>query len=126
MPILVVYGMPNLDDVAQVQLIDELRRETANIRQLNLSVDDVSVFFNLDRVDFELGTELICFVEGLFVKPERTIEVRNQLADSIKNVLVQFAIDCVPYCQKVEVLVKKFDPEKDGFAVYEIVPPGRQ
>jgi hypothetical protein len=109
--------MPDFDDLTTLgQLLFDLRTKVAEQTELGLTIDEVSVFFPVDCVEYDLGTEFVCFVEGLFVKPERTPEVRQKLADSIREVLVSFARECVPTCQMVEVLVKQFNPEKDGFA----------
>ena len=122
MPVLIVYGMPHIPpggaatDQILEGLVDDLQKVAAQV--LNLHKEEISVFLPRDLVNSGLGKELVCMVEGLFEKPERTIEVRQQLAESIKSALYYFAQEYLPSCPKIEVLVKRFNQDVDGFAVY--------
>ncbi|MFC1633034.1 hypothetical protein ACFL1U_02760, partial [Patescibacteria group bacterium] len=59
------------------------------------------------------GFPIIVIAELLFDKPERTPKARQELAEVI---LVCFQQTLNLAARKVEVAVKKFNPEKDGFA----------
>jgi len=115
MPVLIVYGMPA--NVGLDGLLFSMKNTVAVV--LHIAPDEVSVFFPTDLVKEGLGEELICLVEGLFKKPERTLEIRRLMAESIRQILVGFARDCLPQCKKVEVIVSRFDQDVDGFAVWE-------
>jgi len=86
---------------------------------LGLHANEVSVFVQADLVQKGLGEELVCFVEGLFEKPERTTSVRQQVAESALMALTSLAKDCLPQCFKAEVVVGRFNQKTDGFAVAE-------
>ena len=58
---------------------------------------------------------IILIVEGLFDRPDRTKEVRDRLA--LK--LAEAAKGWVATTWRVEVLVKRFDPEKDSYCLLE-------
>lgn len=116
MPVLIIYGMPAVNEAGLSYLARQLQEVVAGIKTLGIFSSDVSVFFPMDRMNTGLGEEIICFVEGMFVKPERTTEVRQQLAVTVRNHLVSMARDGLPQCQRIEVFVKQFNPEKDGFA----------
>lgn len=115
MPVLIIYGMPSdgIEERHLSRLIQDLQNHTASV--LGIPVQSVSVFIPKDCASQGIGEELICFVEGLFKKPERTREVRAKLAAAIKLALEGFADALVPMCKLVEVFVKQFDPDKDCF-----------
>lgn len=115
MPVLTVKGMPQNVDLGG--LLSSIK--WAASRPLLLDPSEVSVFFPADLVQEGLGEELICMVDGLFEKPERTMEIRNLLAGSINRVLVNFALERLPQCLKVEVIISRFDQTANGFAVWE-------
>lgn len=119
MPILTVKGMPTQTPQLEL-LLFRLADAAAGIKELALTRNQVSVFFPLDMVREGIGEELIAFVDGLFKKPERTPEVLKRLAESIRDVLADFAQRHVPQCRLIEVLVHSFDPTVEGFASREI------
>jgi hypothetical protein len=115
MPILIVYGLPkNVSDLDK--LTNELRESVVAYPQFKLTAQQVTVFYPADCLDEGLGEEVIVFVEGLFKKPERTREVRQQWADSLRDLIILFAKHHLPQCQLVEVLVRSFDPDGEAFA----------
>jgi len=120
MPVLLIYGMPDVGEAPLKRLTDALQDAVSGA--LSIPPSQVSVFYPVDRMQSGLGEELVCFVEGLFSMPERTIGVRQRLADSLENVLSAFAVVLgPPRCRMVEVFVKQFDPKNDGFASSELV-----
>ena len=54
---------------------------------------------------------LVVIVEGLFDRPDRTKVIRDRLA----NRLAKHAKINLPPDWKVEILVKRFNPEKDSY-----------
>lgn len=125
MPILIVYGMPK-STIGLKNLIKCLQESVSSVTELYLEENQITVLFPPDLVDEGLGEELICIVEGLIKKRNRTPEVLKQLAEKIRETLKIFSIPNIPNCTLVEVFVKKFDPEKDGFAGVKIMPSGKQ
>jgi len=115
MPVLTVKGMPS--DVKMGGLLCSLQSSAGCI--LRIPGNDVSVFFPADLVQEGLGEELVCVVDGLFEKPERTPELREIMASAIKSTLVAFATEHLSQCCKVEVIVNRFNQDVDGFAVWE-------
>ena len=110
MPIITVFGLPDtLRDIDLQDLRGILRETTEDVKELNLSAEQVTVFFPCDRMA-SFGAEVIVFVEGLFPKPERTDEVKNRLAANIGTLLKKR----LPKKRTIEVFVKTFDPAK-GF-----------
>ncbi|MBU0596985.1 hypothetical protein KJ641_03855 [Patescibacteria group bacterium] len=70
----------------------------------------------LISVSFDIGsllpdTTLVILVEGLFDTPDRTKEIRDKLAKFLTEAVKPF----IPNEWEVEVLVKRFDPEKDSY-----------
>lgn len=110
MPVITVYGLPA--DTTE-QALQELYRDCAvsvsNVEELKLTNGQVTFLFPKDMMMFELGKEIIIFVDGLFVKPERTDNVRARLAKILGMTVKQWfpAAD-------VEVFVRSFDPAQ-GF-----------
>jgi hypothetical protein len=124
MPTLIVYGMPesteevNWLEAFLPELVDDLRSSVGKV--LEISDTEVSVFFPCDRMSSGLGEELICIVEGVFEKQERTSEVRKRMAEVISDVLGIFAVRRIPNCKKVEATINRFNQEIDGFAVRDL------
>lgn len=69
----------------------------------------MTVLFPPDMMKFDLGTEIIIEVTGLFIKPERSEEVRNRLAEHLGKTLEEHFPKAM-----VECFVFPFDP-KQGF-----------
>ncbi len=72
--------------------------------------DDVTVVFGGEQV-VESDRKLVIFIEGLFDKPERTKEVRDRLAERLGKA----TREPLPLGWHAEVLVKRFNTEKDSF-----------
>jgi hypothetical protein len=118
MPIVKVYGMPPAYVFASIDAYEfkHAIRETVAQNLPGMTVDGVSVFFPADFAPY--NTELLCiFVDGLFVKPERTNEVRARLARELAATMRRLFKEHAPGWQPklVECLVRQFNPE-DGFA----------
>ena len=112
MPVLIVYGIP--EDAKEIELQrfwEALRDSVVAVKELDITKDQVSVFFPSDRLKEGLGEEIIVFVEGLFDWPERTKEVRKRLAEIVAETAKKF----FPKTNMVECFVRPFDPGL-GFA----------
>ena len=121
MPVLTIYGVP--PTVAQEDLevlINYLQTQVSDL--LGLPFYEVSVFFPANLVNRWLGEELVCMVDGLFEKPERTIEARFAVAKVIVRGLVALTIGRIPQCKKVEAIVRRFNQNVDGFDACALGP----
>ena len=115
MPVLTVKGMPgDIDPKHLESLAARLGLLTGTL--LGLPINKVSIFFPVDLLQTGLGAELICIVDGLFDKPERTREVRQRMAGDINAGLKYFAVHYLPQCGKVEVIVNRWNQDTDGFS----------
>ena len=113
MPVLIIHGVTVTRPLPG--LIAELQGAVG--RSLALPASEVSVFFPADLAQDGLGEELVCIVEGFFEKSERTPAVRQRVAEAAMSCLVRFTHVFIPACTKVEVIVKRFNQEVDGFAI---------
>jgi len=114
MPVLMIYGIPQrIDEHLLMVLSATLSHVVCDF--LSLKPNDMSVFFPADRLDYDRGRELICFVEGLFEKLERDHQIRKNLAKKIAETLKMFSKEYLPECRPVEVFIKRFDQVLDGF-----------
>ena len=111
MPVILVYGIPGKFDQTLLRMFwDELRKTTASIEELKLTEEQVSAFFPADLLQEGLGEEIIFFVFGLLAKPERTSEVRNNLAQKLAATAKVYFPEAMTEC-----FIIPFDPEQ-GFA----------
>lgn len=116
MPVLTIYGLPNKVNQNMIEsFCEQLQYSIVEIKELNLTKDQITVFFPPDKMVFGLGEEIIIFVDGLFEKPERTPEVKNLLAKKIGEFTRRFFFmgDREEY-PKVECFIRSFDP-RQGF-----------
>jgi len=120
MPLVVVYGMPNIvPEKDCLKLIGRIQKTVAKIPKLGIPAEEVEVYFPVDRVQSDLGSSLVVHVVGLFDKPERTAEVRNRLARAIGKTIEDFTRGRVgfiwPLSPSVKVLIESFQQEKGGY-----------
>lgn len=117
MPIVRVEGIPgNFDQRSLLEIERRIKETIASIPELGIEIDYISVLFPKDRLKNRAKKEVIATVDGLFIKPERTDEVRQDLADRVVNVLVEIFRQDVSL---IECFVKPFDP-KQGFASFSL------
>lgn len=121
MPVVMVYGLPSSEKELVKLLTPQIKMATALALQ-DITPDQVTVFFPSDLMPDDQGEEIVVFVKGVFDKPHRTPTVFAILAyalrDLIKNT-VQRGIPNLPLdCQLVEVIVERFQPEKNGYAAW--------
>ncbi len=105
MPIVVVYGLPKSMDEPKIGILwKDIRLAIAKIPELGLKEKDVIVFFPSDRLSVGLGEEIIIFVKGLFITPQRDDIVRHKIAEEVtKTVRLHLPKSYV------ECLVEPFD-----------------
>ena len=113
MPLITVWNYPSTWEKSP--FIQCLKKSAIDIKELNLTTEDVSVAFAGEQSMDHLDKCLIIMVELLFDKPERTIEVRRQLAGSLGKAAKIYLETRVFLGWKVEVAVKRFNPDKDAF-----------
>lgn len=119
MPVLTLYGIPrNLRD--RPQLLDELvdvwlPEAVASIPEMKITTSQVTVFIPDDLRTRRPRTKLIVFIEGLWMREERTPEVRQRLADAVRDCLEEFVLTFLPECELIEVIPRSQRPG-DGFA----------
>ena len=84
-----------------------------SVKELSLKRSDISFSFIKDQTITSDTVDVIIVVDLLFDKPERNFEVRRCLAEKIA-----FDFKELPGNdnRKIEVFIKRFDPNKDGFA----------
>ena len=120
MPVLLVYGMPHSIGPQLPQLCQCLRDTVAAVPELKITDRSVSVFFPTDLCQEGLGEELICFVQGLCAKPERTQRVKRTLASEIACVLNQWIRSRIKHCKMIEVWVSDFDLHRDACVILPV------
>lgn len=109
MPVIIVYGvLEGFDKGKLLKLCSNMCGFVSG--KLNLDGKGVSAFFPRDHLKDGLGEEIIIFVKGFFDKPERTSEIRKEMAD----VLVKMVSGYFPEAL-VECFVEVFNPE-NGFS----------
>lgn len=111
MPILKIWCLPKSSEEELNKLHKSLVKAITDIEELGLKDEnDITMLFPPDMMSYGLGTEIIAEVSCLFEKPERTLEVRKRLAESIGKAIVQLYPNA-----KVECFVYTFDPIIQGF-----------
>ena len=126
MPLIVIHGLAKrqdeVDKVAYQDLIASLCVAVSEIQELVLTSDDVSVSIPWDACAWD-NPDVIAVIEGLYSRPERTPQVRRNLAKAVgmaiiawlktENANVESGISDTT--KKVEVIIHRFDPSEDGF-----------
>jgi len=112
MPVIKTWCLPQMEESDLNQLHNAIVSAVVSIEELGLKNEsDITNLFVPDLMEYGLGTEIVVEVCGLFIKPERTQDVRNRLAEvvgkAVKNLF--------PNAKKVECLIYPFDPVVSGF-----------
>ena len=116
MPVIFVYGVPE-DTPKEVleRYCVNLRKEAASIPELKIKIDQVSCFFPRDLLSTGLGDEIIIYVDSLFARPGRTIDVQNQLAAAlVRTTGLYFTRDPL----LVECFVRPFNQARSGYSEF--------
>jgi hypothetical protein len=117
MPLIVIHNVGQDLRLMTTNFVEGLKKTVEEIPELHIAGADVTVSYNPGMADQNDQT-VIVIVELLFDKPERTFEVRQRLAEQIGTYILE-GLKRHGRARKVEVAVKKFNPEKDAFVVLE-------
>ena len=110
MPVIRVSCLPKCTEAKLKKVFNSIVKAVEGIPELNLKgMHSMTVLFPPDMMKFGLGTEIIIEVIGLFIKRERTPEVRNRLAERLGKTLKEHFPKAMTEC-----FVFPFDP-KQGF-----------
>ncbi len=109
MPVIKVWCLPKLPERKLTEVFRGIVAAVIGVRELGLkSENDISI---IAPVGYHASSAIIVEVTGLFVRPERTPEVRQRLAEAIRCVIRGFFQTTM-----VEVFVFPFDPTQ-GFSM---------
>ncbi len=105
MPILIVYGIPTETDKETLEIFSDLMcQRAADIADLRIKREQVSIFFPQNLMTKGLGEEIIVFIDGLTEKPERTEKVKRRLVlDLVDEVHQTF-----PKAALVECIIRPY------------------
>lgn len=124
MPVIFIYGTSKRQFEKLEEFKQKLIEEVILVKELGLTDKDVSVFFPEDQLGGWLSKELIIFVDGLLTKPERTDEVRENLAKKIVETTKYFWLEQYPSLfhglNIIECFVRPFD-KGSGFSCFTSV-----
>lgn len=120
MPVLVVHGLTNT--TAHHGGINEflrwnLPKAASSVKEMKVTPDLVTVFAPVE-VAFNGSSDIVIFVEGLWIRKERTQQVLETFAAAIMDCAREFVEECVPECKMIEVIPRSQRPS-DGFASWE-------
>lgn len=131
MPLIVIHGLAKRqDDIDRVDyqgLITKLVQAVVGIQELALTEDDVSTSIPWDACEWD-NPDVIAVIEGLYDRPERTPQVRRNLARAVGTALISWLkaenenleSGISDTTTKVEVIIHRFDPAEDGFFAQSI------
>ena len=119
MPLIVIYNLSESDFTPEkIESIEKtITQAVLGVTELGLGKDDISFSFPKDPTVISEGVPITIVVELLFEKPKRTVEVRQRLAEAIAKTFKSLSGNDK---RMIEVAVRRFNPEKDGF--YAIKP----
>ena len=105
MPIIKVWCLPFTEEEGLNKLHQTIGRAVVGVRELGFKDEnDMTCLFPSDMMKYGLGSEIIVEISGLFIKPERSASVIQNLASSVGHaVSLQFQE------AKIECLVYPFD-----------------
>jgi hypothetical protein len=111
MPVIKVWCLPKgITERKLNEIFEGIVSTVESVSELGLKGQrSMTVLFPPDAMKFGLGTEIIVEVTGLFVKPERTDEVRQRLSKVLGITIEKFFPKAM-----VECFVQPFDPAQ-GF-----------
>jgi len=114
MPVIKVWCLPPMGETELNALHKTIVTAAMSVEELGIrGEDDITCLFPTGMMAYGLGTEVIIEVTGLFVKPERTEEIRKFLANAL--VLAVGA-----HCHRadlIECFIYPFD-QKQGYASF--------
>jgi len=116
MPVITIYGIPEEASFLGPHLTDKLKQAASNIAELAIKPGYVTVLYPRQHHEVESESDIIAFVD-IFDKPERTDEVRQRLAEAVRDTVMAYANNN-SRCLRPEVLEVFVRPirREDGFA----------
>ena len=111
MPVIKAWCLPSGQTEDDLNLLHQsIVRAVLSVPELGIkSQNDMTCLFPPDLMRYGLGEEIIIEIGGLYEKPERTQEVRQQLAKSVGE-----AVKKLYSKAKIECFIATFDPSQ-GF-----------
>ena len=99
MPVIKVWCLPKQTEKELSVLHQEIVKAVTSVPELKLKDEnDMTCLFPPDLMSYGLGTEIIVEISGLVEKPERTQEVRQQLAknvgEAVKSLFPNAMVEC--------------------------------
>ena len=115
MPHVIIYNLApsDLQEERILKIERAIKKAIVDISELELIYNDIDYSFLQDPTIISDTVPVLIIVELLFDKPKRTPEVRQRLAQKIGEAF-KLATKWKNLTQ-LEVAIKRFDPEKDGF-----------
>ncbi len=111
MPVIKVWCLPDITEEKLRELHHGIVKATESVEALRLNGEQsMTVLFPEDKMKYGLGTDIIVEVGWLFVKPERTLDVRRELVRNLYRIVKKFFPNA-----KVECGEESLDREKQGF-----------
>ena len=114
MPVIKVWCLPKMSEEQLKMLHKNIVGAVVDLVDLDLKGDDINCLFPPDSMSYGLGKEVIIEVTGLFEKPERTEEVRRNLAQALGFVVHAMFLHMHMKASLIECFVYPFNPEQ-GF-----------
>lgn len=123
MPLAVLYGLPaSLAARLRPDLRTAIKNGIADVHELNVTQALVRPSFILDEDELGESIDLILVITGLFVKPDRTPEIKQRLCEvlveEIRLVVEVRNHGCSTKRLNIEVFTIPLDADRDGFAAY--------
>jgi len=111
MPVITILCMPTWTGQDKLDFLTErIQEAVAAVPILGIPEEEVFVFYQPNLQQRGLGEELIAKIEGLYQKPERTVEVLRDLQEAVCDCLRRFARAELPQCTCVEAFVNTMIP----------------
>ncbi len=110
MPAILVCGVPLDAELGELHL--DLREAASSVKELELQPNEWSVHVANERLEAS-NLHIRAKVEGLFEKPQRTMESRNKLSDLLAEILLQWAIRHMPSCKSIVLLIEPYNTSEN-------------
>lgn len=107
MPIVRIYGVPPKTRVKTLEaLIGRIQEATSNIEKMEVTKEQVTVFFPVDRVEKGLGEEIVAYID-FFNRKKRKKELATAVGELLAKVF--------PRTGFIEVLPLGYNSKKEGY-----------
>jgi hypothetical protein len=122
MPDLLIYGLPSEMSVPLLQELDRLlRAAVVAVRELDIPTEKVHPRFLCDDIPMDLvkGLEFAVVIDGLFIKPERTKELVQELVGAVADAMAAWLTHNRYMWSALEVRTRMHDPGIEAFCSRE-------